>query len=123
MTAKQLAFAQAILRGMTGSDAYRIAYSPKTVNNESIARLAHRLSTHPEIMAYIAAERAKTAAKAQWTREEMLETLKDIATNAEAPVDKTRAIAQASKMLGFDAPTEVKMTMQGAWLERLRKRK
>lgn len=110
LTAKQTQFARGILSGMTGSDAYRNAYDSKG-DNTAIANKAYILSNNPEIVAYLAQERAKTASKAQWTREEMLETLKDIATNAEAPVDKTRAIAQASKMLGFDAPAKVELGM------------
>jgi phage terminase small subunit len=109
MTAKQLKFAHGILSGKTGSDAYRLAYGARS-NSKAMAERSCRLSKHPEVMAYIAQERAKTAAAFAWTREEMLETLKDIADKAEAPVDKTRAIAQASKMLGFDAPVKTETT-------------
>lgn len=114
MTAKMQAFADALLSGKEPSPAYIASYPDCRANKGTIARKAHKLSRHPEIVAYLAQERAKTAKRAAWTREEMLETLKDIAKNAEAPVDKTRAIAQASKMLGFDAPQKIEGELTGA---------
>ena len=109
MTHKQKTFADAILAGSTGRDAYRSAYNSKG-NNKAIAEESCRLSGHPEIKTYIAQEQAKAQAKGAWTREEMLETLKEIATQSILGSDRTRAIAQASKMLGFDAPNKVEQT-------------
>lgn len=113
MTAKQRAFADGVLSGKTGSDAYRAAYDTNA-KASVIAVNASKVLNHPDVVAYLAQERAKTAKRAAWTREEMIETLKDIAMNAEAPVDKTRAIAQASKMLGFDAPQKIEGELTGA---------
>lgn len=115
MTAKQRAYAHGILDGLTGSDAYRRANPDSRANSRTIAHKAHKLSNHPEIMAYIAQERAKTAKRAAWTREEMLQTLREIAETKEAPKSaRTGAIAQASKMLGFDAPQKIEGEVKGA---------
>ena len=112
MTHKQRAFAQAILQGKTATDAYLLAYDSTGHNRATAKGKGYQLSNHPEIMAYIAQERAKTAKAFQWTREEMLETLKDIALKAK-PTDRTRAIAQASKMMGFDAPQKIEGEISG----------
>lgn len=115
MTAKQLAFARGILSGKTGSDAYRSAYPDSKANNRVIATKASVLLDHPEIMAYLAQERAKTQAAFSWTREEMLQTLKEIATaDGTGANERTRAIGQASKMLGFDAPQKIEGEVKGA---------
>ncbi len=114
MTAKQRAFADGVLSGKTGSDAYRAAYDSKG-NNRLVAEKASRLSRHPEIMAYLAQERAKTAKRAEWTRDDMLQTLREIAETKDAPKSaRTGAIAQASRMLGFDAPQKIEGEVKGA---------
>lgn len=119
LTAKQLAFCKGILSGKNGSDAYRAAYPDCKANNAIIAIKAFQLAENPAIEAYISAKREKLEKKFEWTREEMLQTLKNIVQDADAASDKTKAIAQASKMLGFDAPTkaEVDHTVQISWLK------
>lgn len=108
MTTKQRAFADAVLGGMTGSDAYRAAYPDSKANPRVVSVKAVRLSNHPKISAYIAQERAKRAKRAAWTRDEMIQTLREIAETKDAPkAARTGAIAQASRMLGYDAPQKV----------------
>lgn len=115
MTAKQQAFANAILAGKTASDSYRAAYGPQSTNNATIARNAHKLSGNAEIVAYLAKERAKTANRAAWSREEMITTLREIAEAGDTPKSaRTGAIAQASRMLGFDAPQKIEGVNGGA---------
>jgi len=75
---------------------------------------------HPEVNAYIAKERASAAVAFSWSREEMLGTLKEIVETADVAVDKTRAIAQASKMLGYDAPQKLEVFGVGELLDLVR---
>jgi hypothetical protein len=115
MTPKMQAFADALLAGKTGSDAYRLAYPDSKANPRVVSVKAARLSRHPEIMAVIAKERAKTANRAAWSREEMITTLREIAEAKDSPKSaRTGAIAQASRMLGFDAPQKVEGVNGGA---------
>lgn len=120
LTAKQMAFANGILAGLTGSDAYRQAYPDSKASNTIVTVRVSKLFKHPQIMAVIERGRAKTAAKLEWTREQMLGTLKEIAEDQEAPrAARTGAIAQASKMLGWDAPAKIEHSggMQITWAD------
>jgi len=114
MTAKQLAFAGHILAGKTGSDAYRLAYDTNA-KASVIAVNASKVLNHPLVVAYLAKERAKTANRAAWSREEMITTLREIAEAGDTPrAARTGAIAQASRMLGFDAPQKIEGVNGGA---------
>jgi len=123
MTAKQQAFANGILAGKTGSDAYRSAYGTKSSNNATIARQAHLLSNHPEIVAYIAKEQAKTADENLLTRKEAVGILAKIAKGKDRTAssrDKIAAVAQVSRMLGYDSPTKVEVKVEGSLLHKIR---
>ena len=109
MTAKQRAFAQGILDGLTGSDAYRRAYAPKTVNKASIAQIACRLSSHPEIMAYIAQERAKLDEQGLLSRLEKRKILAKIARRAPHKQGSIEAIKVDNAMTGDNAPQKVEV--------------
>lgn len=126
LTAKQLAFAKGILSGKTGSDAYRSAYATKGTNNSTIARNAHELSSHPEIIAYIAQERAKLDGEDLLTRKEAVAILAKIAKGKDRGAshrDKIAAVTQASKMLGYDAPTKTEVKLEGSLLHQIRRGK
>ena len=122
LTAKQLAYAKGILAGKTGSDAYRSSYDSKG-DNKAIAEKACRLSKHPEIMAYIAQERAKIDGEDLLTRKEAVAILAKIAKGKDRGAthrDKIAAVTQASKMLGYDAPQKVEMKLEGSLLHQIR---
>lgn len=109
------AFAVALLAGKENSAAYIASYPDCRGHKGTIARKAHKLSRHPEIVAYLAKERAKTANRAAWSRDEMITTLREIAEADDTPrAARTGAIAQASRMLGFDAPQKVEGVNGGA---------
>lgn len=109
MTSKQLAFARGILDGKTGSDAYRAAYPDSKADNGVIARKAHVLSTHPEIMAYIAQERAKLAEHGLLTRIEKRRILAKIARRATHKQGSIEAIKVDNAMTGDNAPQRVEV--------------
>jgi phage terminase small subunit len=125
MTPKQLAFAKGLLRGMTGSDAYRAAYPDSKADSGVIARKAYVLSNHKEIMAYVAKEKAKLNEEEILTKRDMLQALGKIVhrrgKDARASSrDVTAAVAQASRMLGCDAPSRVEVKLEGSLLHRIR---
>lgn len=61
---------------------------------------------HPQVMALIAAGQAKSAQKMNITKELILGHLLKVVENGKDG-DRVQAARQISKMLGFDAPTEI----------------
>ena len=76
LTPKQEAFAQAIVTGVSQSDAYRAAYkvSPKT-KPESVNQNASRIMANVNVMSRVAELREPVAKKAQITLESHLDDL------------------------------------------------
>lgn len=105
LTPKQRKFVDNLMLGYGPSDAYRRVYggsmSARSINVES-----GKLVRLPHVAAYLAERRAKSEAKVEMTREFLLEQLRGI-IEASRPGDRIRAIAQASRMLGYDAPQKV----------------
>lgn len=109
LTPKQRAFAENVLAGMTGSEAYRQAYRSR-MTAAALTVEAGRTARLPHVAAYIATKREAQVKKAEATgemsREFLLSHLRKI-IEASKPADRIRAIAQASRMLGYDAPQKV----------------
>lgn len=72
-TAKQTAFADAIIAGMSPSEAYRAAGYSCNMSAASLSREAHRIRQHPTIERMVAAARAKAARRAQWSLDKAVE--------------------------------------------------
>lgn len=64
LTAKQLAFVDAMISGQNQSEAYRTAYDVGAMSAKDIAREGWKLSIHPAMTPLINAGRAKITAKA-----------------------------------------------------------
>ena len=73
LTAKQEAFAQAILAGMTQADAYRTAYGQKAMKNETVQQAASRLMANSKVSARVAQLRAPVTKKLQYGLEQAME--------------------------------------------------
>jgi phage terminase small subunit len=130
LTPKQLAFAKGVINGLTGSDAARAAgCKGNAAQVGERAKLWMRVS---KVRAYIEAEKARIASALKeediLTKKEMLLALgrivkrqgKDARASSR---DVTGAIAQASKMLGCDAPSRVEVKLEGSLLHRIRSRR
>jgi hypothetical protein len=109
LTAKQEAFAQAVASGMSQAEAYRTNYDvdpyckPETVWEE-----ASRVANDRNVSARVTFLKDEIAAKALWTREDSVRTLKDIATDEAARHgDKTGAVKVLNEMHGYNAPKEI----------------
>lgn len=127
MTDKQRRFAEAVLDGMTFADAYRHAYPVSLKWSQDMLSVeASRSAAHPKIRAYVQARQAELRAAAQLNREDLLTALGKIVkrvgkdANAQATA-VVAATAQASRMLGCDAPTKIEMKVEGSLLYRIRK--
>jgi phage terminase small subunit len=120
----QAAFVRLVLEGHTQSQAYRLAgYAPTDTRQTSIK--SSQLAATPRIKQALADGRKALADEDVLTRKVMLHALAKIVTrkgrDAKATSrDVTGAIAQASKMLGCDAPTKVEMKVEGSLLHRIR---
>ncbi len=124
MTHKQKTFADGVLSGKTGSDAYRHAYPDSMASSKVVSVKAAQLSNHPEIRAYLAKERAKLEGEDLLTRKEAVGILAKIAKGKDRGAthrDKIAAVTQASKMLGYDAPTKTEVKLEGSLLHQIRR--
>lgn len=123
MTAREKAFADAILRGKGPSESYRVAgYAQASSRLVSIK--AQHILKRPDVKAYIEAGRNKLEAEDMLSRKEAVGILARIA-KAKGNIkvtsrDRIAAVAQASRMLGYDAPTKVEAKLEGSILHQIR---
>jgi hypothetical protein len=124
ITAKQVAFAEGILAGNTGSESYRRAYNTKG-SNRAVARKAVALMAHSGVAGYISEMRAKLEKPSILDKQKSLELLTDIATSKKGTTtrDRIAAVKQISRMQGFDAPTQIEAKIQGSLLDQIRRGK
>jgi len=121
LTPRQKAFADAILDGKQPSEAYRVAKYSTNTNRNVIAVAANRILNNSAVQAYLSAEKKKIARSQILTRERSLQILGNIAEAGSATKrDKIAAIAQSSRMQGYDAPQKVEMKVEGSLLFRIR---
>ncbi len=94
LTPKQEAFAQAIVTGISQSDAYRLAYKvgPKT-KPESVNQNASRIMANVNVMSRVAELRLPVAKKAQITLESHLDDLMRLRNMAAKEKQYSAAIA------------------------------
>ncbi len=118
LTGKQLAYVQAILKGMNQSDAYRAAYSAQNMSSQAIWTEAGRLFRHPEVSRRITAGRAAQERQAVHSgaslRLHIERGLFDLSQNADTDAARLRALELLGKSekVGFfldrsaDVPAE-----------------
>ena len=112
LTAKQEAFAQAVAGGMTQADAYRASYECENSSDKVIHNEASLLMQSRDISVRVAELKEAIAIAAIWTRLDSVQTLADIAKDAEAKAnEKVSAIKELNAMHGFNEPTKVAMSV------------
>ena len=118
LTYKQEAFAQAVVTGMNQSDAYRSAYNAGKMKPETINSKACILMADGNIRARVDSLKQELAEKSLWTRQDSVNTLKDVLNDPMArPSDKTGAVKVLNDMQGFNAPE--KHIIEGAIVHRI----
>ena len=123
LTAKQIAYADAVLDGETGSAAYRSAYNTRG-SNKVVSVKAAELLAHSGVQAYLGTERAKLNKKKIVGREASLQKLGEIINDPKAThTEVIRAIERNAKMQGFDAPQKSEVQVTGSLLQRIRQGK
>ncbi len=116
---RQLLACENLLSGMSQAEAYRQAgYKSSQPEKEASALFAK-----PEISRYLREKREKLAEAGDFTRAEAIQVLKQVAQTDESGSARVSAVAQASKMLGWNEPEKVDVGFSGIaeLLGRLRK--
>lgn len=112
LTAKQEAFAQAIVDGLNQSDAYRKAYDAENMKAETIQSKASTMMREGKVRERVLDLRAVVESKQLWTREDSIRTLKSVIGDAERLGDKVSAVKELNAMHGFNAPTKSELTIE-----------
>lgn len=108
LSPKQEKFAQCIADGMNQSDAYRAAYGCEGWKPESIYSKSAALAATDKVKQRIAELKGALEQKALWTREDSVNTLKEVLADPEARCnDKTTAVKVLNDMHGYNAPQEI----------------
>lgn len=101
LTAKQEAFVQNIIQGMSQADAYRSAYSCKNMSDNAIYREASLLMSNPKVAQRLADITAKADKHKIMTAQERLEWLTERIEDEEIEINaKLKAIDIMNKMQG-----------------------
>lgn len=132
MTARQIAFAEAVVDGKTAAEAYRLAgYNCDGLSDAAIAARGSKVLGGKAVTEYIAQLRAETANLNLWTREQILNELQGLygdakraitvkdengdampgAYNHQAAGVALKCLDTVSRMCGFDAPQQVNNTV------------
>ena len=115
LTKKEEAFIDAYFDSkLNASEAFRRTY--KVIPNMNVNNEAYRISSRPHVKEEIERRRAELSQKNKITRENLLEDLiriKDLALDDRTyRKDSLKAIEQICKMLGFNEPDKMTVTVQ-----------
>lgn len=112
---KHEAFAQALAKGASATDAY--VQAGYKVNPKTAAEAGSRLSRNVKVEARVTELQTKAAEKAEWTVADRLAMLQQIAirTVQTDPRVAISAIAETNKMQGDYAPAKNEVSEPGGW--------
>jgi phage terminase small subunit len=125
LTLKQRAFVSHLVAGMEYTDAYVAAGYVRPSSHQVLRVKACQLKASPVVAEALRAEQKVNAEVSLVTRADLVRGLLRIIDREGADAEATSrdviaAIAQASRMLGFDKPTEVRVSVEGSLLDRIR---
>lgn len=119
LTAKQEAFVQNIVKGMSQADAYRSAYPNQRMSDKTVWETASKLMNNPKVVTRLKELRDKLASESIMTAQERMEWLTQLVkNNGEDTADKLKAIDILNKMSG-EYVTKVEGNLNIAKLEDL----
>lgn len=124
LTAKEAAFAQAIVAGKTQADSYRGAYSTKA-KPEVIAVAANRVANRARVIHRITELRNLAAKPSLLTRTRKLEKLAAMvetvmASKQQLTPDQLKALEIDNKMQGHNEAEKIKVSGLGGLLQKIR---
>ena len=101
LTAKQEAFVQNIIKGMSQADAYRSAYDAKKMTDKTVHEKASLLASQDKVRTRLTELRDKLANENIMSAQKRMEWLTDLIRNDEASnTDKLKALDILNKMDG-----------------------
>ena len=100
LTPKQEAFVQNIIQGMSQADAYRSAYSTKSMSDKTIHEAASRLMADSKVAARVTELRQQLTKDTIMSAQKRLEWLTEIIKGSHLTQDKLRAVDIMNKMTG-----------------------
>ena len=106
LTPKQEKFAQCVASGMTQADAYREAFGQGKYTDKTLIETASKLIATPNVNARVKLLQNELANKALWTREESVQTLKQLLLDTERGNEIVSAVKELNAMHGYNAPTK-----------------
>lgn len=103
MTGKQEKFARLLIEGYGLSDAYRMAYSVKSMSDHAIAVEAGRLAKHPDIARLVEEGRNKAMADSTWSRSVAVDRLERVNTAAFSAIVDDGSMDRVTVQAFFDS--------------------
>ena len=101
LTAKQEAFVQNILQGMSQADAYRSAYPNQRMSDKTVWETASKLMANPKVITRLTELRDKLANERIMSAQKRMEWLTEVVKSVEASYsDKLKAVDIMNKMDG-----------------------
>lgn len=101
LTAKQEAFVQNIIQGMSQADAYRSAYPNQRMSDKTVWETASKMMANPKVITRLEELRNELATPAIMTAQKRLEWLTEVINSKdESTGDKLRAVDIMNKMQG-----------------------
>ena len=101
LTAKQEAFVQNIIQGMSQADAYRSAYPNQRMSDKTVWETGSKLMANPKVITRLTELRNELAKPTIMSAQERLEWLTQlIKSKEESTTDKLRAADIMNKMTG-----------------------
>lgn len=110
LTAKQVAFVEAVAKGASASDAYRQAYDCSNMSDKTIHETSSRLMKNPKVVARLAEIDATAVAASKLSRQWIIEQLIAVAAKAQE-IGDLKAANRALELLG-------KVDVMGLFVER-----
>lgn len=111
LTSQMEKFCQGVASGMSQADAYRAAY-PKSLKwkPETLHPQASKMMADNKIITRVTELKDEIAAKALWTREDSVLTLKSVIDASDKGMEITGAVKVLNEMHGYNAPKEINVT-------------
>lgn len=120
LTPKQRAFVAAVMAGCNHARAAEVAgYAGTTGEKGSLKVRGHAVAHSPAVIAELARLRRPIEFRHTLTRDKLLARMEEIVDSGKA-ADKVQAGRLASRILGYDAPQQVEVKVEGSLLWRIR---
>ena len=102
-------FCQAVTRGLSQSDAYKLAYKTGNQRPATTSNNAYMLRKNSDVTARMTELREDLAERGLWSREDSINAMIDVIREPDNQTCKISAVRVINEMYGFNAPIETKL--------------